>query len=79
MRYPNATIDMIKFRKNMHIRNALDDAFSNGTFGGNIFQPLIVNGIISKRVKPGMEKLDGGGFAECRRNGMMKELFELRN
>ena len=56
----------------------LEGALGNGTFGGPVFHPVIVNGEIAPRLKPGMEKLEGGGYAETRRNGLMTELFELR-
>ena len=45
-------------------------------YGGPIFDPLIVNGYISSVKEPGMEKLEDGGFAITRRNGLLKNLFE---
>ena len=48
-------------------------------FGGPIFDPLIVNGYISFTKEPGMEKLEDGGYAITRRNGLKKNLFEQKN
>ena len=77
-RYPNAAVELAKYKRNTDIVHKFEAALGNGTFGGPVFHPLIVNGEIAPRLKPGMEKLEGGGYAETRRNGLMTELFELR-
>jgi len=71
-------VDLTKFKRNTDVMKNFEAGLSNGTFGGPVFHPLIVNGEIAPRFKPGMEKLEGGGYAETRRNGLMTELFELR-
>ena len=54
-------------------------AFVNGTFGGPVFEPIIVDGYISAMPGPDLEKLDGGGYAVTRKNNLYSNLFRCKN
>ena len=77
--YHNSTADIFRFKQNQQIIENIQDSCVNGTFGGPVFDPLIVDGYISNQREPGMEELEDGGFAVTRRNGLKKYLYEQRN
>ena len=57
----------------------MSSAFVNGTFGGPVFEPIIVDGYISATPGPNLEKLDGGGYAITRKNNLYSNLFRCKN
>ena len=54
----------------------MKSALENGTFGGPIFRPIIVNGYISSKPEPNLERLDMGGYGETRKNNIYSKLFK---